>query len=340
MTVSVLSLRLWAWRTRQFRVFVDRMALEFENLRSLSFSTAFLVIASYANAQNAIQDVQPVPNDPFQDHIINGCEGTQGFGVLTYGTTAETAIRLSDICILEEQGAVVAAESVSDLTLTRQGEAGRSFEDLTTGKPEYQRDTVNLTSVGGCTAERIESIEYVLHDDSVSRFSNEDFAMLQGYTTSHTAPRPAADRAEVLFGLRNITQGELEERSMPLGIHKAQGDTYGEAIFTGDRGTLTIQNGGGHTYGESSGTLEFEFTGDGSFLASGDITVSSNRIAGHAPIEMVNLSGSIPYMRGHVLGSDGKGLAGYGLFVGSYIDASGATHNIRASAYLRACMQE
>ena len=100
---------------------------------------------------------------------------------------------------------------------------------------------------------------------------------------------------------------------------------------------MTISKGYGHNYGDAGGNLEIQLVGNGEFQAKGKFAAKSARIVGHEPHEMVTISGDIPYMRGHILGSNGAEMLGYGLVVGTYDDASGQTHSYRAIAHFISC---
>lgn len=309
------------------------------------FLAALIISVQLAHAQGSEPQVvgQPVlGGDPLIDYRITDCDGTRGYGLLTQGTLGRI-IRLSDVCLLESRGSVAAGVSINGLQLTKQSPNGRAFEDLTSGDDEYSRNRISIYPDGnapGCTPETVENFEFVLpNGPNLSGGQNGDFTMLQGYTLPATKPLPKRESAEVLIGLRNLTQGELAAETMPAGIVNAIGDMYGQATFGHNSGTLHITKGGGYFWGGAVGELSFKFSGDGGFTASGTFSAKSIRIAGHQPHEMVTISGSIPYMRGHVVGSDGAELLGYGLATGTYLDASGAIHEFRASTYLISCMK-
>lgn len=280
--------------------------------------------------------------DPMVDYRVTNCTGTSGFGLLTYGTTGDI-VRVSDFCLLEDQGLMIAAESVGGLQLTEQGPTGRGFEVLASGNDPFRRNRVKLNpneNTGGCTPEPVMSVEYVLPNAAaIAAQPNLGFAMLQGYTIPATALRPAKPQGEVLVGLRNVTQGELASKTMGLGVIGLEGDLYGTANFTQDGGSMLFERTGGHAYGQATGGLNFKFTDDGGFVAGGMFSATSIRVAGHAPDDMVSLEATIPYMRGHILGSAGTEMLGYGYATGHYVDASGKRHAFRSSAYLISCLR-
>lgn len=55
---------------------------------------------------------------------------------------------------------------------------------------------------------------------------------------------------------------------------------------------------------------------------------------------MVKTEGQIVHFRGHILGSNGTGMLGYGIAEGKVTDASGDVHDYQAYAYLLACLKE
>lgn len=274
----------------------------------------------------ALVATSPIPGDPFVDNRIEVCEGTAGFGLLTYGTLSED-IHLTDMCIEEDAGTVLAGESVTSLTLAKEIDGARSYEDLSSGADEYQRNRIRFTAdeyTGGCT-EGTQSIEYVVLDGAIQR-PGFDFAMTKGYTTSETFPLSGPKQSEMLLGIRDASVPDIF------------GDTFGTLIISETGGQYTVGKGSGYQFGEATGGLTFDLSEDGTFIASGSLAVKSARLAGHAPHEMTSLEGQIPYMRGHVLGKGSQMMLAYGLFVGTYQDASGQTHDLRASTYLISCL--
>ena len=292
--------------------------------------------------QPTVQGYRIFEGDPMVDYRVSNCTGTFGFGLLTYGTGGD-AIRVSDFCLLEDQGLMVAAESLGGLQLTEQGPTGRAFEVLNSGPDPFQRNRVRLSpdeNTAGCTPEPLMSVEYVLPNAAaIAAQPNPGFAMLQGYTIPATSLRPAKSQGEVLVGLRHVTQGELTPKTMGLGVVSLGGDVYGTANFSTEGGTMLFERTGGHAYGQATGGLNFKFTDDGGFVAGGMLSATSLRVAGHAPDDMVSLEATIPYVRGHILGSTGSEMLGYGYATGHYVDASGARHAFRASVYVISCLR-
>ena len=299
----------------------------------LAFSTAVL-------ADPAVVETRPIPGDPFGDYRISDCSGTRGFGLMTYDADGKV-FRLSDLCVLEDSGGLHAVESLRGLQLTKKSRNGRAFEDLASGKSEYQRNAVIFLpneNAPGCSPEPVESIHVNLPNRSVIQAVNDaSFAMLQGYTIPATSSNLGDAERQILFGIRSVTQGEMQPKSIQSPNINAFGDMYGTAVFNGSTGTLQVESGGGYRYGAAEGSLIFEVTEDGEFTASGSFSAKSNRIAGHEPYDMVSITGELKYMRGHVLGSDASQMLGYGLVIGTYRDANGQQHRFRASAYLISC---
>lgn len=314
-------------------------------MRLLGLFLVALIWAQSASAeghQPTVLGYRVFDGDPMVDYRVSNCTGTFGFGLLTYGTAGDI-VRVSDFCLLEDQGVMISAESVGGLQLTEQGPTGRGFEVLGSATDPYQRNRVRLSpdeNTAGCTPEPVMSVEYVLPNaTAIAAQPNLGFAMLQGYTIPATSLRPAKPQGEVLVGLRNVTQGELAPKTMGLGITGLGGDLYGTANFTGTDGSMLFERTGGHAYGEASGGLNFKFTNDGGFVAGGMLSARSIRVAGHAPGDMVSLEATIPYVRGHILGTTGTELLGYGYATGHYVDASGLRHAFRASVYVISCLQ-
>ncbi|POF27935.1 hypothetical protein [Roseibium marinum] len=292
-----------------------------------------------ANAQ-MIDAKKPVSGDPLIDHRIDNCEGTKGFGWLKYDPSGK--VQLSDLCLNEETGTVVAAETLTDLELTAKSRNGRKFEDLASGASEYQRDRIEITgdqNAPGCTQDNVESLQFWVNNSSVKQVQGERTAWIHGYTVPATSAKPMKPTAKLVFGLRNITQTDTGSNTFPNGLIKnGDGDIYGDASFSDTDGSVSLTEGGGYNYGEVGGELSVIFPGNGEFTMSGSFVVKNQRLKGHEANEMIQISGDIVYFRGHVLGSSGEQLLGYGIVKGKLLDASGRVHSYRSTAYVISCM--
>ncbi len=290
-----------------------------------------------ANAQGI--DVTPtIPNPavPVLDLQNENCRGTQGFGLLTYGT-GSLSHHLADVCFVEASGLAVAGEVLRNLTLAGDGPNGRRYEDLSMGSDQYDRNAISFfpdANAPGCV-NGLETIEMVSHTatgyDGYSGQGFGGFAYLVGYTLPVLAAHPPMAATEVLVGIRDSVHAQTGE---PLDLF---GDFYAQGDFSGQSGRLSGLVGGGYVFGTSGGEFAIEFDGLGGFRMSGLFETQSQRIAGHRNDEMVQLSGQVAHFRGHVIGENGQQLLGFGSSFGTFITSSGEAVPFRASMYLIAC---
>lgn len=308
-------------------------------IAGLFFSVLMSFIAN-ALAEPIITKVIPSDKVGVLDYHIENCDGLLGFGRLRYDPSGR--IVLTDWCLDEETGAFLSAEPLLNLELTAKSRKGRKFEELASGTSFYQRNHVEITPDGnipGCTPEPFENILASIQSPASTDIPNQRFGYLSGYTYPETSPFPAADKVNILFGIRSVSPAPFGTETFRTGgIQNAQGDMLGTAIFEGETGDILINEGGGYTYGDANGALKISFSGDGTFTMTGSFKAKSLRIKGHEPTEMVETEGALAYFRGHVVGSDGAGMLGYGIVEGRVTDASDQIHNYQAAAYLLACI--
>ncbi|MFV1607147.1 hypothetical protein VWY06_02010 [Phaeobacter sp. JH20_10] len=301
---------------------------------------AYIIASSTALAEPILTKTLPTGADDIIDYRIDGCKGLAGFGRLNYSSGRTV---LTDFCLDEETGAFISSEPLNGLELTAKSRNGRKFEDLSSGTSQYQRNSVTILpdeNIPGCTPEPIESVHASVQSPQSKDFAGEDFGHFIGYTYPTSSPLPAAASAEIYFGLRSVTPDPSSPASFRTGgIENAQGDMLANAIFDEMTGKVTVTGGGGYTYGDASGAFEINFIGDGAFTMIGKFEAKSLRLKGHEPSEMVSTSGEIAHFRGHVVGSDGSGLLGYGIVEGAVKDAAGKVHRYQALAYLLSCIE-
>lgn len=295
-----------------------------------------------AIASSRISKVLPNGAEDVIDYRIASCRGTAGFGHMLYHGSNRTV--LTDVCLNEETGDFLSAETLNGLELTAKGRNGRKFENLSSGGSFYERDHVQVLpdeNIPGCTPENIESLHASIQSPKNKDFSNQPFGHFIGYTLPATASIPKTKSANIYFGLRSITPDPSEIATFKPGqIINSQGDMLASAVFENGSGVITVNEGAGNTYGDADGSFSINFNGDGTFTMSGSFSAESLRIKGHEPNEMIRHEGQLAFFRGHVLGSDGSGLMGYGIAEGKVTDASGNVHSYQAQAYLMACVKE
>ena len=199
-----------------------------------------VLCAGSAVAEPKVFETQPIAGDPFRDFRIEECEGTRGFGIFTYETT-DSVFRLSDLCVMEEAGDVISAETLRGLELTKKNSEGRAFENLKSGKSDYQRNSLAFTpdeNAPDCTPEPVESIRYFIpNPEFIRQFPNATSMLAQGYTTKTVNSKPAHRSMQVYLGIRNISQGELGSNTMTTPVVNGFGDMYAVAEFSESSGT-------------------------------------------------------------------------------------------------------
>lgn len=302
----------------------------------------WLLLSSTITSMAAAQDISVTPEIPVQglpilDFRVENCSGQVGFGLLVYGTLA-TAHHLTDLCFLEEAGLVVTGEVTRNLTMTSDGRNGRVFEDLSMGPDQHSRNHIQFMSdevSPGCSEDTIETFQYVVRNPAgYDGFTggSDSFASTIGYTIPVTSTVPAASSAEALLGIRNILLTDTFEHAT------ADGDMYVQINFQGPDATVEVVEGAGYQYGDAAGTLALSLTDTGVINLSGSFVAQSNRIAGQQPSDMSTIEAEIVHYRGHLLGSDGGLVLGYGIVAGTLTEVSGATRPFRASTYLISCL--
>ncbi|MCA1243801.1 hypothetical protein LC092_15235 [Stappia stellulata] len=303
-------------------------------------SLAFLFAAPFAAVA---QDLQPLEGDPLRDTRLESCAQTRGFALLRYMTPDGPVVHLSDLCLDEDEGRIVSAETRDGFTLVEKSRNGRAFEVLDSGNDKYSRLRVQLVpdeDAPGCTANGLHSLAYQIPSAKGLTVDGATALYATGYTIPATARKPMRPKTSVvLLSIRDFSQAELP-RSLPQQHLPASADLYGMLDFSGDAATFSVIEGGGHTVGEAAGGLSLSVDGTGEVRASGDVTAKSQRLAGHQPHEWVSMRAEIPYLRGHVLGQTGIQLKSYGAVRGTLMDASGQEHAFRASAQLVACFKD
>lgn len=308
---------------------------------AVAASLACLFAAPLATADT--DGRQPLKGDPLRDTRLEGCAQTRGFALLRYMTPAGPVVHLSDLCLDEEQGRIISAETRDGFTLVEKSRKGRAFEVLESGKDKYSRRRVELVpdaDTPGCTASDLHSLAYQLPRANHLRVGGATALFASGYTIPATSEKPMHPRTSaVLLSIRDFSQADLP-RSLPQQHLPASADLYGTLDVTGQTATFSVIEGGGHTVGEAGGTLSLSVDGAGELRGAGAFTARSQRLAGHQPHEWVSMRAEIPYLRGHLLGEDGIQLKSYGAVRGTLTDASGQEHAFHASAQLVACFKD
>lgn len=304
---------------------------------ALSPSNSDVTADEINRVSERIQKTLPTGAIDIIDYRLSACSGIRGFGGLTYSNSGRTV--LTDFCLDESTGEFLSAEPLSGLELTADSRNGRKFEDLSSGSSFYERNHVQIIpdeNIPGCTPEPIESVHASIQSPKSQDIPGQNFGHMIGYTHANTAPIPGVSRAKILLGFRSVAPDPSKAATFRT-IPSAQGDLLATAVFEEGKGTITVTEGGGHTYGNANGSFSLSFPGDGTFTLTGSFSAQSLRIKGHEANEMIRTQGDILHFRGHVQGSDGSGLVGYGIAEGEVTDASGKTHDYQAKAYLLSC---
>ncbi|MBL4646038.1 MAG: hypothetical protein COA52_17050 [Hyphomicrobiales bacterium] len=314
-------------------------------MRTILITLSILVIfPSWANDPSLTVE-EPAPGLPIYNYRIDNCPGILGFGKLYYSNDYATK-SISDICILEQEGRVLGAEPLERLELTKKGRNGRAYEDLASGSSDYDRNSIKILpdeNAPGCVQETVESFHLLRKDTPVSNSSNAGTSFMIGYTIPATAPLPKAKTAEIWFGLRDISRGRIDGDTAKMGTFEPSndfGDFIGKAQFSDSGGEITLEEGGGYQYGDVSGKLLVQFDNLGGFTLEGSFSAKNLRLAGFEPGEFKQLSGDLLRFRGHILGSDGAEMLGYGLARGVVVDEAGKSHDFLATAYIISCMSD
>lgn len=294
-----------------------------------------------AVAEPIVDRTLPTGAPDIVDYKVSECDGLLGFGRIHYRKPLN--VILTDFCFDEETGNFYSAEPLVGLELTAKSRNGRVYEDLASGNSEYTRKHVKIIpeeNLPGCMPEPAESVHAKFNAPQSAEGKGQRHGYFIGYTFPTTAAQVGADKGDIYFGLRLIGPDPSGKATFRTGgIENAIGDFLSTAVFDGDSGTITINEGAGYNFGEASGTMSMTFPGDGTFNLTGTYAAKSLRLKGHKPNEMVETKGEVKYFRGHVMGSDGSGLLGYGIAEGQVTDASGKVHDYQAMAYLLSCVK-
>jgi hypothetical protein len=318
---------------------------EKNSMMSLNSPVAALLFASclaIASAQ-ATTETRPLQDDPLVDTRFESCAATRGFALLPYSTPEGGTIRLSDICLDEDNGRIASAETRDGFTLVEKSRNGRAWEVLDSGEDQYTRLRVQLVpdeDTPGCTAEGLYSLAYHIPHAKDLRVDGAMFLHASGYTIPATSAKPMHPKADaVLLSIRHFSQADLP-RTAPNHELPPSADMFGTLSFTDTGATFSIVEGGGYTVGEAGGEIALSVDQTGEVRATGHFKAKSQRLAGHEPHEWVSMQAEIPYLRGHILGKDGIQMKSFGVVRGSYVDASGQEHAFHASARLVACFKQ
>jgi len=310
-------------------------------------SLALLFPTGPAAADPVLTEIRPIDGDPLRDFRISDCIGTFGMASYHYYSREKgRSLVLSDLCLDEENGILLSAEEKAGFQLVSKSDSGRKFEILGSGKNEYDRYNIVLSSEDGwaCPYEASKSYwyHYFLGRGSSSRFPAQDLDFAQGYTIEDTsdAVKLASESSthEVSFIPLSIDGRDLDWANEG-GPHLASFMASSKISWSHDRGRLVLVEGDGSKAGDVEGELDIKSQGNGEVMLSGKLVAANARLAGHSPKEWVSMETKIPYMRGHILGEGGAALYASGLAVGTYVDASGDKHNFRGNLLLYGCFR-
>jgi len=304
---------------------------------------AFVVIstlAATAQAEPVIRETKPIDGDIFRDYRISGCEETKAMAAFRYQTAQGDVLALSDICLDEEEGEIVAIEDASGLTLVEKTNDARAYEILSSGSDRYSRVRIAFDpdeEAPGCGADQdvFHSIHYDIPNKAYISANKDAFAVAgKGSSVEARSATPQKTTASgVYLGLR-----PLSIDGGPIKVHaNIYADAYGDFAMKGEVGNITLNKGDDNWVGEADGTLRVSVDEHGYVFMGGGFSYKSRRLAGHHADEWVTMKGTIPYARGHFLGEDGVLLKAYGLAKGTYVDASGREHSFRSLAYVIGC---
>lgn len=288
--------------------------------------------------QNHVVATQPIDGDPFKDYRIDNCEKTRGFGYILYSTSKGYITSVTDICFDAKQGGVVSAETISGFQLVKDSKNGRLFEILSSGNSENSRTSIKFAqddATPGCGPKEIQTIYYSLPYGTPLSRNDASYAYAIGYTIPATSNSPKKSESKALLSINYFSQAELPQQTtdnLPF-----SGDMYGDLSFNENEGTFSVTRTSGFSFGEAEGQLNLKAHDNGQVQISGRFTAENPRIAGHEQNEWMEMTVEIPYMRGHILGNEGEVLKSFGIARGSYIDASGATHDFRAQVRFVSC---
>ncbi len=306
-------------------------------------------LATIARAEPVVEVTHPIPGDPFTDTRIEGCTGTFGVGLMRYfGTSAHIGddSALTDFCLDDASGTLAAAEPKSGLTLVADDNGTRKFELLDGEASDYMRVSLRLALeenfVGVCSGKITgsETVHYHLPKQKhVAREGAFNQALLQGFTLVRTAPAPrlASSTEGHYLAIAPLSQDGGKPLHIDSKLAGGVAAMYGTLSFGDNSGTLSITKGDGGTTGAVGGALTIAGDDTGQVTMTGRFEAKSARLAGHHPKEWVSMSGTVDYMRGWILGEEGEAMQAMGLARGSYTNASGETHPIRAEISLYSC---
>ncbi|WP_306030049.1 hypothetical protein [Stappia sp. MMSF_3263] len=310
-------------------------------------SLALLFPTGPTAADPVLTETRPIDGDPLRDFRISDCIGTFGMASYHYYTREKgRTLVLSDLCLDEENGILLSAEEKAGFQLVSNSDSGRKFEILGSGKNEYDRYNIVLSSEDGsaCPYEASKSYwyHYFLGRGSSSRFPDQDLHFAQGYTIDDTSDAvkvtSGSSTHEVSFIPLSIDGRDLDWANAG-GPHLASFMASGKISWSNDQGQLVLVEGDGNKAGEVEGELDITGQGNGEVMLNGKLAATNARLAGHSPKEWVSMEANIPYMRGHILGDKGTALYASGLAVGTYVDASGEKHSFRGNLHLYGCFR-
>lgn len=313
-----------------------------------NFIIFLLFIATPAVADPKLTETHPIKGDPFIDYRISDCSGTRGMGMfyyLTTGSNGGNVAEISDFCLDETIGHMLASEEIDGLTLVKKGKSVRQFELLDGESNDYSRvsiriasDEVSLACLSSITGSEF-TFYHIPNPKYIKRNSNSSQAIFTGFTIGKTSENTLRVNSggKHQISISPISQDSNRHLDTDSKLEGGVVQMLGALTFNDGAGTLKINEPDFESTGEVQGSLTITGGADGAVQMNGTFKIKSARLAGHHPKEWVSMEGTISYMRGQILGDNGEALQAYGLATGSYTNASGETHSMRAYVSLNSC---
>ena len=299
--------------------------------------------AGTGNAQPTISETKPIGEiHHLSDFQIQGCEGTRAFGSMHYYASGADQIALTDLCLDESSGNLLAAQPAKDLVLVEKDGNNAAFEVLQSGPDRYRRVRLEFVDevYEQCPTDVTGTTQLYYNVPPNYRTSHQEFvtAYLEGYKIGKTSSTPSLPLANgvALFFRPLSMNGKGVHTTVNMGAIGA----LSAFKFDGETGLLTLNKGDGYSSTEPSGSLSISRLYNDELMIKGNFTLKNRRLAGHHPKEWISVAGNLEYMRGHFLGPDGEYFKGLGFASGTFVDASGNQHSFTADAMLYKCFND
>ena len=233
------------------------------------------------------------------------------------------------------------SETRTGFVLAEDSAQGKAFEILDTGEGKYDRVRVEVGNqhIWCEPSDATKGVSYNIPDGLISRTAHGNYLYAQGYTVPNRAnvAQKIVETNNAYLGIRNFSNrrgsdSHLDASKLPLGA-----DMLGIVTSQGETASFSISQGNGYWVGAAEGDLKITLGKNNEITVRGNFVAKSHRLVGHEPHEWIEMTASIPYMRGHIFGESGEMINAIGIVRGSYKDASGVVHEFEASATLSAC---